>query len=495
MKKILIKTLVLPSLLLLPLSQHVLADNGYCASQGNNTNFEWVESIDVNGTTYASGDNNGYIEHTSPVATMQTGDNTITITPGFGSGIYTENWRGWLDSNNDGIFDPSELLFEHSGNAQHVVNVVVPEASAGIDTTLRITMKYGSYAGSCGNYTYGETEDIPVSIEDAAAPITHHLTLSPEFMVQRDGALGESVNWIVEKDGNVVLQRNAASELEYSYFSNTQGSDYRIWLQKFIDGSYQRISNIVEYTPGITDLYELGLGEDYLLERSGSIGDSVQWVIEKDDTVVLQRNAANELDYTYFSNTEGSSFRVWLQQFIDGEYKVVSNTIEYEVGQNAFTLTVDGLFGLTRNGQLGDSVQWVIEKDSNIVLERNAANELEYTYFSNTPGSSFRVWLKMFIDGSYQVVSNIVEYDVPSSYAYGLTLGANYELTRTGNLGDSVGWVVIKDGSVVLQRNAANELSYTYFSNTPGSTIQVYLRQFISGAYQQVSNVVQYTVQ
>ena len=55
-------------------------------------------------------------------------------------------------------------------------------------------------------------------------------------------------------------------------------------------------------------------------------------------------------------------------------------------------------------------------------------------------------------------------------------------------------WVIVKNGNVVLQRNAANELSYTYYSNTSGSTIQVYLQQFIGGYYQPVSNTVQYSV-
>ena len=241
-------------------------------------------------------------------------------------------------------------------------------------------------------------------------------------------------------------------------------------------------------------MFELNQGTNYQLQRSGVFGDSVQWVIEKDGVIVLERNAENELDYTYFSNTNGSQFRVWLKQFINGEYKVVSNTIEYEVGNSQFSLTVDQSFELSRTGMQGDQVQWVIEKNGSVVLERNAENELNYTYFSNTPGALVRVWLQMFIDGSYQIVSNVIEYQVPASLPYTLSVDGSYQITRTGNLGDNLTWVIVKDGNIVLQRNAANELSYKYYINTSGSNFEVYFHQFIDGYYQIVSNTVQYSV-
>ena len=52
----------------------------------------------------------------------------------------------------------------------------------------------------------------------------------------------------------------------------------------------------------------------------------------------------------------------------------------------------------------------MIENNGQVVLQRNAANELSYTYFANTPGNSVRVWLEQLIDGAYRVVSNIVTY-------------------------------------------------------------------------------------
>ena len=471
------------------------AANGYCASKGTVSSYEWINSVSINGQSFGSGNNGGYIEHVNQTAALQAGSNVVTLTPGFAYSSYVENWRGWLDINGDDVFSEEELIFEYSGTTAHNATFDLPASIGSGTTTLRVVMQYGGLPAPCGNYYYGETEDFTVAVDSSGVvpEYAYHLTLDHDFTVHRDGALGDDVSWVIEKNGQIVLQRNAAGELEYRYYSNTAGSDFRIWLQQFINGSYQQVSNVVEYTPGITDLYQLNLMSNYELQRSGMLGDNVQWVIEKDGAVVLQRNASNELSYTYFNNVDGSSYRVWLQQFINGQYLVVSNTVSYDVGQVLFTLTVNGQFELTRNGQLGDEVQWVIERDGVVVLERYAANELTYTYFNNNPGSSYRVWLKMFVNGQYEVVSNIVEYQVPAAYPYTLTLGPNYQINRSGSLGDNVQWVIVKNGSVVLQRLASNELSYTYYSNTPGSTIQVYLQQFIGGYYQPVSNTVTYT--
>lgn len=493
MKKNLFKSLMLAASL--AASSSALAATDYCSSEGSNTNYEWIEAISLNGQVFTSGNNNGYYTHPETSVELQTTNNTMTLTPGMSNAGFVENWGVWLDADGDKIFSSNEQIFSYTGSDSSDLIFDLPTADAPSQTKLRVVMQYGSQPSPCGSYTYGETEDFNLTISGGEAPsYSHHITLDYDFTVHRNGQIGDDLGWVIEKDGQVVLQRNAAGELQYRYFNNLYGSDYRVWLQAFIDGSYQQVSNPVEYTPGITDLFELTLSSGYQLERSGNLGDSVQWVIEKDGQIVLQRNAANELNYTYFDNTQGGQFRVWLQQFINGEYRVVSNTVEYQVGQSQFNLSVDQHFEVTRNGQLGDQVQWVIEKDGQVVLQRNAADELAYTYYNNIEGSHYRVWLQKFINGSYQIVSNIVEYSVTPA-PFSLSVDGQYQLSRSGQLGDSLQWVIEKDGQIALKRNAANELTYTYYSNTPGSSYRVWLEQFINGYYTVVSNTVEYTVQ
>lgn len=65
-------------------------------------------------------------------------------------------------------------------------------------------------------------------------------------------------------------------------------------------------------------------------------------------------------------------------------------------------------------GDSYDGLSWVIiDKNTNeVLLQRNARNELSYTYYRNYPWTSYRVYLEAFINGKYQRISNIIEYSV-----------------------------------------------------------------------------------
>lgn len=481
------------------------AANGYCDSNSRNTFYFWQQSVTVGEVEIASGVNGGYNYVPDSGITLQPGSNTIDLNPAYRYYNYTVYWRGWLDLNGDNQFTSDEQLFETSSNGPVSVSAELPANFAVESTTLRIAMKYGSYPAACEIYYYGETEDLVVQLpqpepepepETPALEDTYHLTLDSNFTVSRDGAIGDNAVWVVEKNGAVVVNRNAGSELEYQYFSNTSGADFRIWLEQYVDGEYQRVSNIVAYTPGTTDLFALNLSEGYQINRSGELGVSgnLTWVIEMDGNIVLERLASNELDYVYYRNWDGTHFRVWLKQVVDGQYKVVSNTVEYQTNQTEFTLTLDQKYKLTRNGQPGDQVRWIVEENGLIIEDRDASNEQSYTFVNSQPGSRYLMWLQMNIDGQEQVVSNVVTYDEPVAYDFSLGLNPGYQLKRSGTLGDNLTWVIVKDGNMALQRGADNELSYTYFGNTTGSYIEAYLQQFVGGYYQRVSNVVRYEV-
>ncbi|MCP4486537.1 MAG: hypothetical protein GY820_04345 [Gammaproteobacteria bacterium] len=70
--------------------------------------------------------------------------------------------------------------------------------------------------------------------------------------------------------------------------------------------------------------------------------------------------------------------------------------------------------------------------------------------------------------------------------------GYGYTVNRSGNIGDSLTWVILKDGEQVLARFVGNELSFDFQSyTTAASLVQIYLEQFIGGYYQPVSNLVE----
>jgi len=480
-----------------------MASAAYCTSAGGSTSYEWIDSVKAGNFEKVSGNNGGYADYTSegPVALVK-GDNDLTLTPGFGPGIYTENWYVWIDVDQNQVFSSTELLYTASSNAAVNGSLVIPDTALTGNTRMRVIMSYSTFDSACGSFTWGEAEDYTVNIGAATTPPVadlYTLNIENDYTLTRTGNLGDSVTWVIEKDGAIVLRRSAASEMTFRYWANTSGSNFRAWVER---GTANIVSNTIEYTPGQTvRTHELKVaaGYGYEIQRGGVLGEPLNWVIEKDGVVMLTRDASNELNYTYPDNTDGSYFRVWLEQNVNGTDVVVSNVVYYVPGIPIydFNLTLNKAYDVIRTGALGDPLIWVIEKDGVIVLQRNASNELRYNYFGNTAGANIRVWLKQFINGQYVVVSNTIQYTVNNSINdYALTLGPGYEITRNGNLGDSVSWVIEKNGNIVLERNASNELSYTYYSNTFGAQIRVYLQKFLgSEGYRRVSNIIEYTVQ
>jgi GEVED domain/Trypsin-like peptidase domain len=137
----------------------------YCSAYGKNQNYEWIARVQVgnldNSTTASA--YSGFINRTAALAA---GANVnITLTPGFVSRSYIENWKVWIDYNADGDFDDSgEEVFSSSGTGPVSGNFTVPTSASG-STRMRIAMYFGSSPSSCNSFSYGEVEDYGVSIQ------------------------------------------------------------------------------------------------------------------------------------------------------------------------------------------------------------------------------------------------------------------------------------------------------------------------------------------
>ena len=78
---------------------------------------------------------------------------------------------------------------------------------------------------------------------------------------------------------------------------------------------------------------ELWLAEDRTVNRTAVLNDngqSLAWVIIHDGSVVLKRNAKNETQYRYFREDAGT-YTIYLEQFVDGQYRVISNVVSYRI--------------------------------------------------------------------------------------------------------------------------------------------------------------------
>jgi chitodextrinase/C1A family cysteine protease len=145
----------------------------YCSSKGNNVTYEWIDLVklgEINNVTAANG---GYGDFTSMVATLGRGtSNTIYFSAGFRSTAYTEYWYIWIDWNQNGVFESTELINASSSKLATTLSktFTVPTTAALGTTRMRVTMKYNAAPTACETFSYGEVEDYTINVVNNSAP-------------------------------------------------------------------------------------------------------------------------------------------------------------------------------------------------------------------------------------------------------------------------------------------------------------------------------------
>ncbi|MEL6811633.1 MAG: S8 family serine peptidase [Bacteroidota bacterium] len=140
---------------------------GYCASNGNNTNDEYIQRVQIGSIDNSTGASaGGYGDYTS-LSTNLASNNTITITPAWTGTVYSEAYAVWIDWNRDGDFaDAGELVFSQAPTTATSVtgSFGIPTGASVGATRMRVSMKYNASPTSCESFTYGEVEDYVVVI-------------------------------------------------------------------------------------------------------------------------------------------------------------------------------------------------------------------------------------------------------------------------------------------------------------------------------------------
>ncbi|MGJ8591374.1 MAG: GEVED domain-containing protein [Aquaticitalea sp.] len=144
----------------------------YCTSQGNNTNDEYIDRVQLGSINNLSGNNGGYGNFTSLSTNLAKGtSNTIIITPKWTGSTYSEAYRVWIDYNQDGDFnDSGEQVYNRTKTTSASISgsFIVPTSALNGSTRMRVSMKYNASPTNCETFTYGEVEDYTVIISSSA---------------------------------------------------------------------------------------------------------------------------------------------------------------------------------------------------------------------------------------------------------------------------------------------------------------------------------------
>jgi hypothetical protein len=151
--------------------------NSYCESSASSQGFEYIAGVAVADLNNSSGPS-PYSDFTSLVThIMHEGTVKVSLTPGYAGISWKENWKIWIDYNDDQDFDDAgEEVFSAYDAGTVTGSFTVPTSTIIGNTRMRVSMKYDGWQSPCDWFYWGEVEDYTVNITEASPTVT---VLSP----------------------------------------------------------------------------------------------------------------------------------------------------------------------------------------------------------------------------------------------------------------------------------------------------------------------------
>jgi len=139
-------------------------DAQYCGSVASSTEFEYIQSVQIDDSLFDSGDNGGYhLSNNEPIALNKNNSYAFVLTPGHTDVTYNEVWSIWIDYDHDHTFSDSELVTQaKSEQAIHTDILIKAEDFVEGETMMRIAMRYNVASAPCETFLNGEVEDFSV---------------------------------------------------------------------------------------------------------------------------------------------------------------------------------------------------------------------------------------------------------------------------------------------------------------------------------------------
>ncbi|MBD3636979.1 MAG: T9SS type A sorting domain-containing protein [Crocinitomicaceae bacterium] len=177
-------------------------DLNYCASQATDGVDEWIDNFNIDTYTNNSGNDGGYGDYTgaSVISLIPGQTYPITVTPAWSGTLYDEYSRIWIDVNQNGTFEPAELLYDQGTATQTPAtgNVTIPGGAVLGSTRMRVQLAYQGPGQTalpdvCASFTWGEVEDYCVDIISACTFNVTETLVDPSCNGNADGSISLNV--------------------------------------------------------------------------------------------------------------------------------------------------------------------------------------------------------------------------------------------------------------------------------------------------------------
>ncbi|MGB0985192.1 MAG: S8 family serine peptidase, partial [Saprospiraceae bacterium] len=302
--------------------------NSYCFARGNGE-YEYIESVNLNGSTVVTGNNDGQYEHSGIITALDKTSYDLTITPGFVNNAFGENMAAWIDFNQDGDFDDAgEQIAQIMSSAVAATrNFTVPaNAVVGI-TRMRVVLEYQSTPANCSNGIEGEVEDYCIEITN---------------------------NFVCEVPNTVDTIEVGATNLNLTWTGNTIDSTYLIRFRPFQTTTWQYLTSSMT-SMNISNLdvcraYEVQIAA--ICNGGDTSAFSVTYTVQTDCTSDVSFILPSDIDLKIFPNPFSNHIQMTLdlpsrqnlevQVFsVDGQLLQVQNLGEL-IGTQSIDLDFNG---------------------------------------------------------------------------------------------------------------------------------------------------------
>ncbi|KZN51083.1 GEVED domain-containing protein [Pseudoalteromonas luteoviolacea] len=139
----------------------------YCENKSYNSEWEWIESVKVDGFEHVSGSHNHTMVSGKALTLSANKRTQFTITPGKIIPEYPGYFalRAWVDWNHNGTFESNEMIHHSTGEGVFEFTHDIPtDVPKGI-TVMRLALDAGGgFNNACTRIQYGEVEDYLVTV-------------------------------------------------------------------------------------------------------------------------------------------------------------------------------------------------------------------------------------------------------------------------------------------------------------------------------------------
>jgi len=348
-------------------------------------------------------------------------------------------------------------------------------------TTNLVITAINTYGKTTFNLEFVVMPDTRIATEDR-----FHLAVLPGFNIKRTPGSDESLRWVVYRNGQRIYEYPDAATLIFNYKRHSKPGEFNVFLEAFVDGEFARVSNIVGYrTVGDGQAPVLMNDRKYLLQTGAFVSIELKASEEQVLFAVDQLPAGLTLDSEtgLISGTPAQIGITASRISVTGESGVSQTVIAFEVIApkstdtylKKYVLGLDELNRISRSPGYDQGLVWVIKRDGQVVLERNAYNELAYTYFRNHLPGAYTCCLKAYLNGAYRQVSNSVEYTVKSDSDFSGDGFRNLVEHAMGTRAGTDPHQITPNLVNVYTQNGSTYLTYRYSVNTDAQDVSLFV--------------------